>query len=373
MDVSNGKDEFGFRKGQGIMVDPGRFLMTPDSSIREVMACIDRNAKGIALIVDEERRLIGTVTDGDIRRAILGGLDLDLPAKRLLENRASTQYPRPVTAPAGTPDAKLLQIMNRYILRYIPLLDSTGRVVGIAFLSDLVKEYELPLTAVIMAGGHGTRLRPLTEKLPKPMLPLGGRPLLERTIEQLRRAGIRRVNLTTHYKGEMIAKHFGDGREFGVEIRYVKEDQPLGTAGALGLLDVSDEPLLVINGDLLTHVDFSRLLEFHREHQSIMTVAVRQYEFRVPFGVVETDGVIIKSILEKPMIRHFISAGIYLLNPEVCRYIPHGQACDMPDLIGRLLTKGRRVVSFPVREYWLDVGKAEDYLQALSDVQNGEI
>jgi NDP-sugar pyrophosphorylase family protein len=205
------------------------------------------------------------------------------------------------------------------------------------------------------------------------MLPVGDQPLLELIIEQLRQAGIRRVNLTTHYKGEIIARHFGDGRDFGVEIRYVKEDQPLGTAGALSLLDESDQPLLVVNGDILTRVDFRAMLDFHREHQAHMTVAVRQYEFRVPYGVIKTDGVAITGISEKPLARYFINAGIYLLNPKVCRFIPNGQSYDMTDLISRLVAAGRRVVGFPVREYWLDIGQVEDYQRALADVRNGEV
>jgi dTDP-glucose pyrophosphorylase len=337
------------------------------------MMCIDRNAEGIALVVDEERRLIGTVTDGDIRRAILAGMDLDSPVQALLELRAPTAHPSPLTAPVGTPDAELLRMMNEYTLRHIPLLDETGRVVDVALLSDLVKEYELPLTAVVMAGGYGTRLRPLTEEVPKPMLPVGGRPLLELIIEQLRQAGIRRVNLTTHYKGELIAQHFGDGRNFGLELHYVKEDQPLGTAGALGLLDSSDEPLLVINGDILTRVDFRAMLDFHREQEADMTVAVRQYEFRVPYGVIETDGIVITEISEKPVVRYFINAGIYLLNPGLCRFVPNGQPYDMPDLIKRLVAEGYRVVSFPIREYWLDIGCIEDYQKALADAENGEV
>lgn len=354
------------------MTDLAQLLMAPHSSIREVMACIDRNAKGIALIVDEERHLIGTVTDGDIRRAILAEMDLSLPVRKLLEQRTATPYPQPITAVVGTSDAELLRLMNKHLVRHIPLVDEEGRAVDIALLSDLLQEYELSLTAVVMAGGYGTRLRPLTEEIPKPMLPVGGRPLLEQIVEQLRRAGIRRVNITTHYKAEIIAQHFGDGRRFGVEIEYVQEDQPLGTAGALSLLHGSDEPILVINGDILTRVDFRAMLDFHREHRADMTVAVRQYEFRVPYGVIETNGAIVAGITEKPVMQHFINAGIYLLNPGVCQFIPNSRPYDMPDLISRLIAEQRRVVSFPIREYWLDIGHIEDYHKALADVENGE-
>jgi dTDP-glucose pyrophosphorylase/CBS domain-containing protein len=355
------------------MVDLAKLRMSPNHSIREVMACIDHTAKGIALITDKHHRLMGTVTDGDIRRAILAGMDLNLPVKVLLDQRSSTPYPIPITAPFGTPEAKLLHLMNKNSIRHIPLMDERGRVVDVALLSDLIKEYELPLSAVVMAGGYGTRLRPLTKELPKSMLPIGDKPLLELIIEQLSKSGIRRVHLTTHYKGEIIAQHFGDGRDFGVEISYVNEDQPLGTVGALSLLNAPDEPLLVMNGDILTRVDFRAMLDFHREYQADMTVAVRQCELRVPYGVVETDGVLIRGISEKPSLRHFINAGIYLLNPGVCRFIPNRQSYDMPDLITRLVADGHQVVSFPVREYWLDIGQVKDYHKALADAEKGEV
>ena len=223
----------------------------------------------------------------------------------------------------------------------------------------------------MMAGGFGTRLRPLTEDLPKPMLPLGSRPLLELIVEQLRDAGIRRLNVATHYKGEVISEHFKDGQDFGVDIRYVKENQPLGTVGALSLLEESDEPLLVINGDILTRVDFRAMHNFHREHGADLTIAVRQYDMRVPYGVVDTDGVAVRGISEKPVLKQFINAGIYLLSPTVKRMIPNGEPYDIPDLIQLLLKEGRTVVSFPVREYWLDIGEAGQYDQAQSDIANG--
>lgn len=352
------------------MVDITDLIVSSAHSVRQVMESIDRSAKGIALVLDGERRLIGTVTDGDIRRAILAGIDLDLPIAELLARRKSP-FASPVTAAIDTPDATLLHMMTETSVRHIPLLDSDGRVVDVAFLSDLVSEYELPLRAVVMAGGYGTRLRPLTDDLPKPMLPVGAKPLLELIVEQLRVAGIRQVNVATHYRGEVIADHFKDGQDFGVEIRYVKEDQPLGTAGALSLLEESDEPLLVMNGDILTRVDFRAMLNFHREHNAELTVGVRQYEFRVPYGVVNTDGVDVIGISEKPVVRQFINAGIYLLNPLVRRVIPNGRPYDIPELIENLLKEKRSVVCFPIREYWLDIGKADQYDQAKADMASG--
>lgn len=353
-------------------MDINPLLVSPTTSIREVMNRIDQNAKGIALVEDGEHRLVATITDGDIRRAILAGVDLDLPAQVLLQKRANTEYAVPVTVTAGTPVTDMLHLMTEANLRHIPVVDESGHLVDLAVLSDLIKEYELPLMrAVIMAGGYGTRLRPLTDELPKPMLPIGDRPLLEIIVNGLREAGIRQVHVATHYKGDMIAEHFKDGQDFGVDIRYVKEDQPLGTAGALSLLDESDEPLLVINGDILTRVDFRAMLNFHREHEADLTVAVRQYEFRVPYGVIDTDGVAVTGISEKPLVQQFINAGIYLLNPSIRRLIPNGQHYDIPDLIQQLLKEGRPVVCFPIREYWLDIGKSDQYDQAKIDVAAG--
>lgn len=354
-----------------MIVDLSRLLVGPDASLREVMACVDRNAKGIALVVDQERRLIGTVTDGDLRRAILAGMDLDLPAQTLLDRRPPTPYPSPLTAPANTSDAESLRMMNQFGVRQIPMVDEAGRVLDVAFLGDLVKEYELPLSAVVMAGGYGTRLQPLTEDLPKPMLPVGGRPLMEHIVRQLRDSGIRQVSITTHFKPDAIIQHFGNGEKFGVEINYVNEDRPLGTAGALGLIEATGEPLLVINGDILARVDYRAMLEHHREHRADLTVAVRQYDIQVPYGVIDAEGARVRRLQEKPTVTFLVNAGIYLLESTIVRHIPNGQRFDMTDLIQRLLDEGRAVTTFPIIGYWLDIGKVGDYVRAQEDVKEG--
>jgi NDP-sugar pyrophosphorylase family protein len=202
---------------------------------------------------------------------------------------------------------------------------------------------------------------------------VGDRPLLELIVEQLRLSGISRVNITTHYKKDVISDHFGDGSNFGVDIRYIEEDKPLGTAGALSLIDESDDPLLVINGDILTNVNFRAMLDFHREHDSELTVAVRFHETQIPFGVVTTSGTTITGITEKPTVKHLINAGIYLMNQSVSRYIPDGQPFDMPDLIARLVAEDKPVVGFPIDEYWLDIGEFEDYQRALRDIKSGAL
>lgn len=346
-----------------------KVIISPRLSISEAIPILDRAGMGILLLCEDARKLVGVLTDGDIRRAILRGVSFEEPCVSIASRN-------PVVAPPHVSPSEALHLMDHsrdFVVNHLPVVDAEGRVVDLLLRRDLVTEDQLALSAVIIAGGFGTRLRPLTEELPKPMLPVGGRPLMELIIEQLRQAGIRRVNVSTYYRSEEIIKHFGDGRAFGVELNYVTEDRPLGTTGGLGLMEAPNEPLLVINGDILTRVDFRAMLDFHREQQADMTVAVRQHEFRIPYGVVETDGVAITGISEKPVMRHFINAGIYLLNPEVCQFIPNGQPYDMTDLISRLVAESRRVVSFPIREYWLDIGQAADYKQAQEDLRAGRV
>jgi dTDP-glucose pyrophosphorylase/CBS domain-containing protein len=353
--------------GELMLADISILCIGPGSTIRDAIACIDRNERQIALVVDEQGRLVDTITDGDVRRAVLANLDLGSPVGILQERKARTSNPRPVCAPVETDPAELLCMMKEKSVRQVPLLDAEGRVVDIVTLRDLVQSDALPLQAIVMAGGFGTRLRPLTENIPKTMLQVGEKPLLESIVSQLRDCGITRVNVSTHYKGNVISDHFGDGSQFGVEIRYVQEDQPLGTAGALSLLDSSREPILVINGDILTQVDFRAMLEFHADHQADMTVAVRVHEYQIPYGVIQSDGILVTGVEEKPVIKRFINAGIYLLAPEACSQIPNGKTYDMTDLISSLIAKGRRVISFPVREYWLDIGRMGDYEKAQKD------
>jgi dTDP-glucose pyrophosphorylase/CBS domain-containing protein len=349
-----------------------QLCVMPRATLRECLNVIERTGQGIALVVGGERRLLGTITDGDVRRAILAGVDLGSSVKELLEQRnEGTPGTRPLTARAGATDAQLIHMMTESGVRHVPLVDESGRVVDVALLGDLVKEYELPLRAVVMAGGYGERLHPLTESVPKPMLHVGSRPLLELIVEQLKLAGIRQVHLATHYKGEQIAEHFRDGRDFGIDIRYVKEDEPLGTAGALGFLEQTDDPVLVMNGDILTRIDFRSMLDLHREHRAELTMAVRPCEFRVPYGVVETDGVAVRALAEKPVARYLVNAGIYLLEPSVCRMVPRGRPHDIPDLINKLLDEKRTVISFPLHGYWLDIGQTEHYEQAQADVAAG--
>lgn len=346
------------------MFDVSKLFVSSRSSIRAAIECIDHNEKQIALVVDEDERLIDTITDGDIRRAILAGIDLDESVALLRQRKSGSLYTAPVTAAEGTELPEILELMKERCVRHVPILDESGRVKDIITYRDVLKSEPLPIQVVVMAGGYGTRLKSLTGDMPKTMLHIGDRPLLESIMKRLRDSGIKRVNLATHYKSEAISRHFGDGSKFGLEIRYVKEDQPLGTAGALSLLGSSKEPLLVMNGDILTQVDFRAMLNFHVDHAADMTVAVKPYEYRIPYGVVSSRGIELTGITEKPLFRQLINAGIYLLDPKKCLDIPRGQNYDMTDLIAKLIEKGQRVICFPIREYWLDIGRPSDYEKA---------
>ncbi len=348
-------------------------LIAISDPIRTAIRCIDKNTCGIALVIDDSGHLLGTITDGDIRRALLAGQSLDAPVHDFLKRKSELSPQQPVTAPVGTDPQDLLKLMKEHSVRQVPLLDEKNRVVDLVIMDDVMAMNRPLLEAVIMAGGKGARLRPLTEDLPKPMLPVGGRPLMERIVEQLQQAGIRQINVMTHYKPEKIIQHFGDGRKYGVEMSYVNEDLPLGTGGALGLLTPPRETQLVINGDILTQVDFKAMLTFHQDNLADMTVAVSHYEIMVPYGVIECEGAHIRSLKEKPHLGFFVNAGIYLLEPSVYKFITNGQYFNMTDLIRWLLDAGQTVVSFPIREYWLDIGKHSDYMKAQNDVENGMI
>ncbi len=339
-------------------------LVTAPMCLREVMERIDMAGLGIALQVDAEKRFVRTITDGDLRRAILDNLSLaslvaDLPAPR---------GGKSVTASAEASREEQLETMLAAQVRHLPLLRADGTVAELASSEEFMPQ--MPMQAVIMAGGFGTRLAPLTDDTPKPMLPVGGKPLMERTIEGLQRAGIKRINVTTHYLPEKITRYFGSGSRFGVDLNYVAEDEPLGTAGAIGLMGEVTEPLLVMNGDILTNVDYRALLKFHQQHTAALTVAVRQYDVQVPYGVVEAKAGRVRALKEKPEFNFLVNAGIYLLEPSVRRYIPRGQKFDMTELIDILLEHEETVVGFPIMEYWLDIGQHDDFQKAQQDITN---
>lgn len=342
-----------------------KLCVFPHQTVRETIATIDSNGKGIALVVESDRLLKATLTDGDIRRAILGGTTLDCAVSALLGSHAR---PYPITATNRLDAPGLIERMRRHSIRHLPIVDCDGRLEDLVSLEDLGPAPTSGLRAMIMAGGLGTRLRPLTEDTPKPMLPIGGRPLLEIILNQLRGAGIGQAHISTFYKPEKIKTYFGDGSSFGLQLEYVDEKEPLGTAGALRLVEEWPDPLLVLNGDILTRLNYKEMLSFHHEHRAAMTLAVREYETQIPYGVVEQDGASVRAIREKPRQSYFVNAGVYLVGRKARPHIPENGRFDMTDLINTLLKAGEPVVSFPVHEYWLDIGQHSDYSRAQVEV-----
>jgi NDP-sugar pyrophosphorylase family protein len=328
--------------------------------IQEVMRRMSACTPPVALIVDDQGMLRGTVTDGDIRRGILANIGLNEPVAQVMN-------PSPVTGRPTFTRAEMLDLMRSRSIRHLPIVDATGRPVRIEVREELSDALDTG-NAVVMAGGLGSRLRPLTENLPKPLLPVAGRPILDHILDGLRAGGFRDVVISINYLGERIAEHIGDGARHGVNVNYVSEKERLGTAGALSLLSPRpSRPFLVMNGDLLTGIDFRRLLDFSREGRYDMVVAVRSYQIDVPYGVVDVRDGQVAGLREKPSYRHFINAGIYLLTPACMDFIPAGRFFDMTDLINALLAKGRTVGAFPVVEYWRDIGNVSDLQQATRD------
>lgn len=337
--------------------------------ISDCFSVLDKAGIGVLAVCDEQRKLLGIVTDGDIRRALMKKQPLDEPC-------LSIAGKHPLTATEGISLLEALHLMNHgktFLVHHLPIVDREGHLVDLLLRSDLQNVDTPSVRAVVMAGGFGTRLRPLTDDTPKPMLPLGDRPVMEHIIGQLKDAGISRVNVTTHYLSDKIKSHFGDGSDFGVSIGYVEEQSPLGTAGSLSMVEAGDETILVINGDIMTNVDFRTMAAFHREHAAEMTVGVRQYELKVPYGVLKCDDMVVTAIQEKPTIKLFVNAGIYLMEPHVHALIPHDVRYDMTDLMAHLIEAGKRVVSFPIIEYWMDIGHINDYEKAKSDLEAGAL
>lgn len=340
--------------------------VSPETTLREAIARIDSSGQQLAIVLHSDGRLAGMLSDGDVRRAILRSCDLSTPVAEVMNCH-------PTYAHVSTSPSDLLALMRRKVLHHIPLLNDAKQVVDLATLDSLTGVTERPNWVVLMAGGLGTRLRPLTENCPKPMLHVAGKPILESILESFVEQGFRQFFLSVNYLAESIQNYFGDGSKHGVEIKYLREDKRLGTAGALSLLpDRPSDPLVVMNGDLLTRVRFDQMLKFHDEHVATATMAVREYDFQVPYGVVNINGTSITSIDEKPVHRFFVNAGIYTLSPDSLEHIPADVFFDMPTLFEQLQASGKRTSAYPLREYWLDVGRVDEFERAQYEwVANG--
>jgi len=335
--------------------------LTPKSSIREALKIINSGAMQIAIVVDENDRLIGTLTDGDIRRGLLNNLGLDDAIESII-------FKTPTVANLNETKEKILQKALSKKLHQIPIIDDEHRVIGIKEIEDLVKPKAKPNKVVLMVGGLGTRLYPLTENTPKPMLKVGNKPILQTIVEKFAEYGFINIVMCVNYKSHIIEDYFGNGSEFGVNIKYVLEEQRMGTAGALSLLNFEpNEPFFVMNGDLLTNVNFEHLLDYHTLQNATATMCIREYEFQIPYGVVNINNGEILSIEEKPIQKFFVSAGIYMLNPEILSMIPKNEFYDMPTLFETLIQNHKKSISFPIHEYWLDIGRMEEYERANSD------
>lgn len=333
-------------------------VVSPETPLAETIAKVNDSGLQVALVLAQDDTLLGILTDGNIRYAILAGKDLQVPVAEVMNQRATV-------VPAGTPREEMLSIMRRNVIHQLPLVDPGGRVVGLVTLDELVGVAERSNWVVLMAGGLGTRLQPLTNECPKPLLVVGGKPILETIIESFAEQGFKRIFLSVNYKAEMIRSHFGNGERWGVQIGYLHENTRLGTAGALSLLpERPSAPIIVMNGDLLTRTNYDNLLHFHNIHAAVATMAVREYDFQVPYGVVQLNGVQIAAIEEKPVHKFFVNAGIYVLSPEALEHLPGETFFDMPTLFEHLLKAGKTTAAYPLREYWLDIGRLAEFERA---------
>jgi len=337
--------------------------VAPDCLVLDALNVIDREASRAALVVDEKQCLLGLVTDGDIRRGLLRGVSLQAPVQEVMNSS-------PLTCSLDDSQAAIMRLMSAKKILHMPILDKDNHLVNVLSLQDMSERPQYENTVFIMAGGYGSRLHPLTTDCPKPLLRVGTKPILETIIDNFIESGFRRFIISTHYLSEMIQEYFGDGSKWGVEIEYTQENSPLGTAGALGLLpkDLPNLPIIMMNGDILTKVNFERLLSYHSESDASATVCVRQHEYQVPYGVINAHDFQIKKIEEKPVSRYYVNAGIYVINADMARSVAGGVHLDMPDLLNQRIGNGDNIMMYPLDEYWLDVGRMTEFEQAQQDI-----
>ena len=335
----------------------------PSDTLKTAIKIIDRNTIKIVLVVDESNKLIGTVTDGDIRRALLRHLQMDSLISAFMNND-------PITAKNNDGQSFILSVMKKNEIMQIPTIDDNEVVTGIVSLNDIVSVKARDNPIFLMAGGFGKRLEPLTNHIPKPLLKVGNKAILEIILERFIEFGFNNFYISTHYKSELIKAHFGNGEKWGVSINYVSEEKPLGTAGSLSLLPKFDKsvPIIMMNGDILTKIDLKELVDFHSERKANATMCVREYDFTVPYGVVTANKGLVVDIVEKPIHKFFINAGIYVLNPEIISMVPNSSFLDMPNLLEKVVQTMGNVNVFPTHEYWLDIGQMDHFKKAQVDV-----
>jgi dTDP-glucose pyrophosphorylase len=346
------------------MKDWESVAVSPNTSFESAILTLNKGGLRIVIVTDEHARLLGTVTDGDVRRALLRHVAMSAPVREVM-------WTTPLVAELHWTRDQVISVMESRGLLHLPVVDAEGRVIGIETLHNLFQKRRQDNPVFLMAGGFGTRLRPLTSDCPKPMLKIGDKPILELILQGFADVGFHHFYISTHYLPEVIRDHFGDGSRWNVSIEYLHEEFPLGTGGALGLLphDKINSPIFLMNGDLLTRVDYNSLLEFHLRHPASATICAREYESQVPYGVIQSEGHRIVGMIEKPVQRFFINAGIYILSPELIRRVPKGERVDMPTLLEREINAGRNVNMFPAHEYWMDIGRHDDFNKAQEEVR----
>ena len=328
-----------------------------NASIKQALKVIDKGAIKVAVVLSDDGLLLGMLSDGDIRRALLKGMSLD-------DSITSIINKHPVVANINDTKERILELANEKKLHQIPII-SNGKLIGIQDIREFLAPKNKPNKVILMVGGLGTRLRPLTNDVPKPMLDVGNKPILHTIVENFAKYGYTDIIMCVNYKSEIIKEYFGNGDKFGVKIEYVLENQRMGTAGALSLLkERPKDDFFVMNGDLLTNVNFEYLHEYHKDSNACASICIRKYEMQVPYGVVNVRANKVTSIEEKPTQSFFVSAGIYMFSPIVLDFIPKGVFYDMPTLFGELLKQGFAVYPFFIREYWLDIGKMDEYRRA---------
>lgn len=340
-----------------------KISISADTSIRRAMETIDKGQRQIALVLDNNGVLLATLTDGDIRRALIRGTSIDAPVEQIMQ--------KDFTALGVEEDRNIARsLMHEKGLHQLPIIDHSGRPIELATLDDKPTPFRQHTKVILMAGGLGKRLRPLTEEIPKPMLPVGGRPILELILDNFTRQGFHEFTIALNYKGTVIRDHFGSGENFNATIDYIDETRSMGTAGALSLLpSLPDEPFIVMNSDLLTSIPFDALVRFHNETGALATMCAREYRMQVPFGVVEVDDIRLRRMVEKPTYSYFVNAGIYVLSPEALNYVEPDTTLDMPTLFERLVAGDELASVFPIQEYWMDIGRPEDLLQARDEFE----
>lgn len=336
-------------------------LVAANVTLHSALATINEVGCQMVLVVDDQQRLLGTLSDGDVRRALLRGIALSASVSEAMHRT-------PTVVQADDDREIRLAVMKRLGLHQLPVVDTHDRVVGLEVVDDFLNAPEREEWVVIMAGGLGSRLKELTRETPKPMLKVGSRPLLETIIRSYAEQGFRRFYLAVNYKAEQIEAHFGDGSSLGVDIRYLREEQRMGTAGALSLLpERPTTPFIVTNADLLTKEDYAQMMDRHVESGAQATMAVREYEMQVPFGVVRLHDGAIERIEEKPVQRFIVSAGIYALSPQALDLVPRDQFFDMPALFDAMLQARMATRVHQIDDYWLDIGRLPDFERANSD------